>query len=100
MIIRFFPKVTVWVCVLIYLANCQSPVGLPAPDPDNGGLLLPEGFKALVVADRVGRARHLAVRDNGDIYVKLSWWNCGLTRYKWRWEDGFQAKIWRYPIRQ
>jgi glucose/arabinose dehydrogenase/mono/diheme cytochrome c family protein len=72
MIIRFFPKVTVWVCVLIYLANCQSPVGLPAPDPDNGGLLLPEGFKALVVADRVGRARHLAVRDNGDIYVKLS----------------------------
>lgn len=32
---------------------------------------LPDGFKAAVVADSVGRARHLAVRDNGDIYVQL-----------------------------
>ncbi len=41
------------------------------PDPDNGGLFLPGGFQALVVADSVGRARHLAVNGNGDIYVKL-----------------------------
>ena len=60
------------VCILINLSDCQSPVGWPSPDPDNGGLFLPEGFKALVVADSVGRARHLAVRENGDIYVKLS----------------------------
>ncbi|PQB04253.1 PQQ-dependent sugar dehydrogenase [Aureitalea marina] len=44
---------------------------LPDPDDDNGGLVLPDGFAALVVADSVGRARHLAVNDNGDIYIKL-----------------------------
>ena len=40
-------------------------------DKDNGGLFLPDGFGALVVADSVGPSRHLAVNDNGDIYVKL-----------------------------
>ena len=53
------------------LAGCSAP-GLPASDPDNGGLILPGGFEALVVADSVGRARHIAVNDNGDIYVKLT----------------------------
>lgn len=38
---------------------------------DNGSLKLPEGFKAVVVADNLGQARHLAVKDNGDVYVKL-----------------------------
>ena len=41
------------------------------PDPDNGGLILPEGFGALVVIDSIGQSRHLAVNTNGDIYVKL-----------------------------
>lgn len=41
-------------------------------DPDNGGLFLPDGFGAIVVTDSIGPSRHLAVRDNGDIYVKLS----------------------------
>ncbi len=40
-------------------------------DADNGGLQLPAGFCALVVADNLGQARHLAVRDNGDLYVAL-----------------------------
>lgn len=38
---------------------------------DNGGLVLPDGFQAIVVADSVGPARHIAVRENGDIYVAL-----------------------------
>lgn len=38
---------------------------------DNGGITLPDGFKAVVVADSIGSARHLTVRDNGDIYVAL-----------------------------
>ncbi len=42
-----------------------------SPDPDNGGLTLPEGFSALVVADEIGRGRHIVVNDNGDIYVSL-----------------------------
>lgn len=41
-------------------------------DSSNGGLTLPAGFKAVVVAQNIGRARHLAVRDNGDIYVGLN----------------------------
>ena len=41
-------------------------------DPDNGGLTLPPGFCALVVAENVGRARHIAVRRNGDIYVAIN----------------------------
>ena len=57
--------------VLFTLAACQSGVELPKGDADNGGLTLPGGFEAVVVADSIGRARHLTVRDNGDIYVKL-----------------------------
>jgi glucose/arabinose dehydrogenase len=44
--------------------------GLPSCDPDNGGLTLPAGFCALVVHEGQGiEARHIAVTDNGDIYV-------------------------------
>jgi len=43
----------------------------PACDEDNGGITLPNGFCALVVANSVGSARHLAVRENGDVYVAL-----------------------------
>lgn len=36
-------------------------------------IVLPEGFKAIVVADSLGgRARHIAVNSNGDIYVQMS----------------------------
>ncbi|WP_184544601.1 c-type cytochrome [Mucilaginibacter sp. FT3.2] len=43
-----------------------------AANPDNGGLFLPGNFKAVVVIDSLaGRARHLAVNSNGDIYIKL-----------------------------
>jgi len=45
---------------------------LPYVDPNNGGLFLPDNFRAVVVVDSLeGRARHLAVNSNGDIYVKL-----------------------------
>jgi glucose/arabinose dehydrogenase len=55
------------------LVNCQKDLSqlIPKTDLDNGGLLLPEGFGALVVVDSIGESRHLAVNSNGDIYVKL-----------------------------
>jgi glucose/arabinose dehydrogenase len=58
---------------LFFVTSCQNkkPIVIPSPDKDNGGLFLPDGFGALVVADSVGPTRHLAVNDNGDIYVKL-----------------------------
>lgn len=60
------------IVALALLTSCATHPELPVADHDNGGLFLPEGFQALVVADSTGRARHLAVNDNGDIYVKLS----------------------------
>lgn len=48
----------------------SAPVAVVA-DADNAGLKLPAGFGALKVADGIGRARHIAVTDQGDIYVKL-----------------------------
>ncbi len=46
--------------------NGQSKI---ACDPDNGGIKLPQGFCALVVANDVGVARHMAVAANGDLFV-------------------------------
>ena len=43
---------------------------LPTPDADNGGLVLPLGFRALVVADKLKPLRNMTVAPNGDIYVK------------------------------
>jgi len=42
------------------------------PDTDNGGLTLADGFRGISVADATGRARHIAVNTNGDIYIKLA----------------------------
>jgi glucose/arabinose dehydrogenase/cytochrome c5 len=56
------------------------PAALPTPDADDGGIVLPPGFRALVVADnlvvdkKVGnnaeRLRGIAVAANGDVYAK------------------------------
>ena len=43
----------------------------PTCDADNGGLKLPPGFCAAVVATDVGRARHLAMAPNGDLYAAI-----------------------------
>jgi glucose/arabinose dehydrogenase len=40
-------------------------------DADNGGITLPQGFCAQVVADGLGTARHIAVAPNGDVYIAL-----------------------------
>lgn len=63
----------------VALAQCNMPTkesGQPKPlpegDKNNAGLILPGGFAAVSVIDSIGRARHLAVNSNGDIYVKLT----------------------------
>ena len=38
----------------------------------NAGLKLPTGFNATVIAPNVGGARHIAITEEGDIYVKLA----------------------------
>ena len=42
-----------------------------ACDPDNGGLTLPPGFCAAVIADKLGQARNLVVAPNGDLFVSI-----------------------------
>ena len=59
--------------VVFFLAGCVSiqptEMAAPLPDPANAGLSLPENFGAMVVASELGRTRHLAVRENGDIFA-------------------------------
>jgi len=54
-------------CLLPFV-SCQNSV----EELVNAGLTVPDGFEVSVVVDSLdGAARHLAVNDNGDIYVKL-----------------------------
>jgi glucose/arabinose dehydrogenase len=41
-------------------------------DADNGGLTLPQGFCAKVVADNIGLTRHIVVTPKGDLYTLLA----------------------------
>ena len=66
-------KVVLYLLLLAGLfIQCEKHKGLPPGDPDNGGLLLPDDFEAVVVTDSIeGKARHLAVSPEGAVYVKL-----------------------------
>lgn len=43
----------------------------PVCATDNAGITVPDGFCVVVVADGLGRARHLAVASNGDVLVAV-----------------------------
>lgn len=67
-------------CLAILLVACTEQKNVVtketdkviAPSKDNGGITLVDDFAALVVDEGIGKgARHLVVKDNGDIYVKL-----------------------------
>jgi glucose/arabinose dehydrogenase len=59
----FVPVVSLIAVVVVRGASA------PACDADNGGITLPQGFCAAVVATDVGRARHLVVAPNGDVFA-------------------------------
>ncbi len=68
---------------LLFIAGCSSEQPMPEAsagpgvvdmydcDARNGDIMLADGFCAFVVADSIGKARHITVRDNGDIYVAI-----------------------------
>ena len=56
--------------VVAAIALCTTAASAAATEPD--GLVLPPGFHATVVAESLGHIRHMAVRDNGDIYVSTT----------------------------
>ena len=70
---------TIFACLLLGVAvtACNSDTSTSSSDPaaacdaNNGGLTLPDGFCATVVADTLGATRHLTVAENGDIYAAV-----------------------------
>jgi len=73
---KTLPLVFSLLIILSCSAKKDSKINIIADDV-NGGLELPEGFHAVVFADNIGRARHIAVNDNGDVYVNLRTLNEG-----------------------
>jgi len=62
----------IFVCLIVFIfSKCRNHEGLPPAEPGNGGLSVPDSFDVVVVAESTGRARHIAVNANGDVYVKL-----------------------------
>lgn len=62
---------TLFLSICLLCINCGTKKENIVFDANNGGLFLPDGFGAVVVADSIGPSRHIAVKENGDIYVKL-----------------------------
>jgi glucose/arabinose dehydrogenase len=71
-----------WLAAPLVITACVSPstteestelraAGSVVCDADNGEITLPAGFCAVVVADQLGRARHLVTSVNGDVYVAI-----------------------------
>jgi glucose/arabinose dehydrogenase len=70
------PAVTLAVAPLALLVAVPvsplAPLASSKCDTDNGGLVLPEGFCATLVASQLGPVRQMVVRPNGDLYAALS----------------------------
>ncbi len=68
-------KEAIILILLVIIASCnkvdRSPLFDLQADAGNGGIRLPEGFGATVFADTLGRARHIAVNKNGNVYINL-----------------------------
>lgn len=71
--VRNIFKVLMAALLLMTFVQCATEMEklLPPADDANGGLYLPGGFEALVVVDSVGKTRHIAVSQSGDIYAQL-----------------------------
>ena len=64
-------KAALFFLIAVVFTQCKEKIELPPGDPDNSKLFVPGNFEVIVVVDSLkGRARHIAVNDNGDIYVK------------------------------
>lgn len=84
--------------VLVTLSPLGTPLAAqqerprpPAACTRESGLVLPEGFCAVVVARDVGRARHLTVSPAGDVYVALA--NGGVAALRDSNQDGIAETV-------
>jgi glucose/arabinose dehydrogenase/cytochrome c5 len=70
---RMTNKISLLMSILLMFGACsESKKKNFVPDTGNGGITLPGKFAAVVVVDTIGRGRHMAINDNGDIYFHLS----------------------------
>ena len=56
--------------LLAFIMSCNNKE--ETISPNNGGLILPAGFSSSIIADSLGKARHLVVTPKNDIYVRLA----------------------------
>ena len=56
---------------LIVFAGCTDSPGLEPAADSAPGMTLPAGFTATLFAEGLATPRHIAVNDNGDVYVAL-----------------------------
>jgi len=67
---RFLLAATVFSCLTGLWIAC-TPKEQASKSIDNSQLTLPSGFSGRMLIDSIGKARHLAVTSQGDIFVKL-----------------------------
>jgi glucose/arabinose dehydrogenase len=60
-------KSIIFILIIFIYSSCNSKVDKKS----NENITIPDGFTITVFAEECGRARHLAVNDNGDVYVAL-----------------------------
>jgi glucose/arabinose dehydrogenase len=60
-----------FILVVAISCNNENKQEVKGSSPTDTSIVLPEGFSATVFADTLGKARHIAVNSNGDVYVKL-----------------------------
>ncbi len=60
----------------------------PGKYHSKAGIEIPKGFEAKKIADNLGSARHIAIRENGDIYIALREKNNGKGTVALRDKDG------------
>src|SRR5690606_7855722 len=65
------------------------------PSPNNGDIILPDGFQAVIVADGQEGVRGLAVAPNGDVYARLR--GNGIAALRDTDGDGAADRIERLP---
>ncbi len=71
---KFFCKIICFIAIIsiVNISYAQRKTAVKAKSASiNGGLKLPTGFSAAVIAHNLGVARHMAVNSKGDIYVKM-----------------------------
>src|ERR1700760_3575650 len=69
---KIFLPLTCIILTLIVLSGCNKATNSDKKTPGKSDLKLPDGFSAAIIADSLGPVRHIAVNNQGEIYVKLN----------------------------